>query len=250
MMKLSDTAKNTQFLYLYIKDFKWENVIDTEKFHGHPKSKRVYRAALNSDTNGYRLFYKPEDSKNHVAIIIHHLMGYEGGYTSDIVELTKQNILDLEITESDLDSLIEWQGNSNADLKKMYGFDKPAPQTIQILGIDEIREMVNRTDEQEKITEFINSSSELHDIDGLTFDSIHMIIDHLLESQPEDSSFDAINITTSKEHGAGHNVGKALNLLSVYLSENQRVSLDVDDLLGAINHLITELNRRILHGIE
>lgn len=250
-LNLSDSEKNITVKYLYVKKFKWLNIIDTENFHGHPKEKSVYIAAYNSDTKGYRLFYQPDNAPQ-VGIVFHDLTRAAGeeGYESIMVEINRKNIVSLDIPEPELDKIIKWQSNGNKELNDAYGF-KSTPQQRQIM-IPSPQDMVNIVDNinrQQEITDFINDVQQLYDTDSLSFDSINSLVGELLQPDESDTSFEAVNLTLSRQHGSGHNVGKALNLLNIYLSDNPRVSLDREDLIKAIRHLIVELNRINYHGL-
>jgi hypothetical protein len=230
-MILNDNEKNTEFLYLYVEKFKWSNQENAEAFAGHPKPKSVYRAILNKDTNGYRILYSVENGTGN-AVIINSLNSdsEDIGFTCKIHTITRNNILDFDISEEDLDKLSIWTEKDNQDLKNIMKGNTEPFQQIDILD--------------EEASEFFACALDTRKEDPLLFDAIHEYMHHLLEQQPDISSLDTTWLNMSPKFGTGSNISKAIDHIKTYVSENRRTNLDEKDLFHAITHLLNEINQR------
>jgi len=228
-MQLSDTIENTDFLYLYVKKFKWTDAYTTELLQGHPIEKRVYRGSYNKDTKTYRIFYTSSADNKLSAIALSSLVTTEW-YTSEIVDISRHTILSLDLTEGDLEQLIQWQKKDNADIKSEM---IPPPSTLPSLRQETTNSILD-------VAEFISCASELYTQQPATFDAVHEIIHMLNDSIGEGDSIDSIGVSLSISHGAGYNIGKALDHLGVYMSDDRRNNLMEEDLDAAILNLINE----------
>lgn len=235
-MVLSDNLKNTDFIYLYVESFKWASHADVEEFHGHPKPKHVYRCMHNKDTNGYRLLYSVDNGTGK-AVIIDSIdnSDIEHGFVCKMHPITRDNILNFDINEEDLDALLHWVETDNSDLKNIM---KPKKQieepTITMLD--------------EEAGDFFATSLELRNIDPLLFDAIHELMIAICDEKPDDSSIDTTWINLSPRFGTGANISKALEYISRYAGENRRTNLSKEDLFEAIKCLLNEYNQRQFNG--
>jgi hypothetical protein len=247
-IKLSDNPSNTRLMYVYVKSFKWYDGYENEKLEGHPIERRVYRAAYNSDTKTYRIFYTSSVNKQETRVVISSLKSVEGGYEADIVEITLENLLDLDFSEHDLSMISTWEEIGNEDLKKTMGFTPTEPVPVSFLP-SVISEKGNESEKMKDMTAFFNDALETHNMSPVMFDAIHNVIKYI-NQYAESESLDSMSISMSSTHGSGYNVGKALDSLAVYMSEDRRVNLSEDDLINAIYNLLTEESRFIIHGGE
>lgn len=255
MIQLQDTIHNTKLIYLYVNKFDYgKNQMGKEQSSGNPKSKKVYRAIYNTDTNSYRIIYDV-DSKNVFSVFIEDLQSTDEdlGYTCDIKILSVSNILDFNISEADLDQLLKWLQTDNKDVKDILGdigavkkvegkVTKPAQQPAQ---------PPKGTRLPPELVQLINIGSELHKADPIIFGTIFDLMIYLNQDAYADTGVLGTGwLKLDKDHGAGVNVSAAIDKLSRYLGQDRRINLDNDDLMGAIKDLLIEKSRRNYHEIE
>jgi hypothetical protein len=241
-MTLKDTKENTEFKYFFINKFEWVNPMDHGHNAGHPKEKKVYRGWHNKDTNSYRL----APSLNQ-AFWLESLVDSTGrtGYKSDIVLVSKENILDLNLSEEDLDNLIIWIETDNKDLKDVvFGSYHQAPPAI----IAMIKSGLPN-EEDDTFQGFVESSEELKALDPMAFDIVWGFIDHLLLQMHEipEGSVDADWLSKGPE-GAAINISESLKCLNRYIGDNRRINRDAEDLYKAMSHITNEIMRAELNG--
>lgn len=249
MITLSDNPSNTTLMYVYVRRFKWFNGVDNEQLEGHPIEKKLYRAAYNNDTKSYRIYYKSNVNNKDTCIVIPSLASVPDGYDSDIVQVTLENILELDMPEACLNDFIKWAESKNEDLKRVAGLEKKQepPSFLPVVISEPIQNMFSDMTREEEIEEFIMCASKTHDMFPALFDAIHDLI-HYINQTNEGDSLDSMTISLSQTHGAGYNVGKALDSLSTYMSDDRRVNLHHEDLLKAIYNLLNEQSRLKAHG--
>jgi hypothetical protein len=233
-MVLSDNEKNVEFLYAYVKDFKWHNNLDNEQFHGHPMKGHIYRLMHNKDTKSYRLFY---DSVNGgmIAIMLPSLTDVEDGYRAKLVPISKKNIVSLDLSEDNLEVLVKWLENDNKDLKKFMGFGEEKNKLVRI------------SSKEKEVADFVMSASEMYQREPVVFEALQDLLVFITERGDEDS-MESIDLSFSKEHGAGINISKSFNLLARYIGEDKRKSFMSEDLLEAIYTLLNEHARNNFHN--
>ena len=228
---------NTEFLYVFVKKFKWENPLEHEQAGGHPIPGRVYRASKNVDTDTYRLFAEMPDRPT--LLVFGKLKEtIEGAYTSDFKVISPKTLLDFDITDEDLDSLLEWLKSDNKNLKEVMGFNM-TPVKIE------------QTKTNEDVADFIDCAKRLYDLNPSLLNSIHDYLHFAIEQEEEsdEGPIPTTFLTLNSAHGTGANVIRAVEKLSVYVSDDRRVNLDLDDLYGAITNLLTEGTNRTFNNI-
>jgi len=256
MMTLSDSIHNTEIIYLFVNRFDYiRNSYTKEENGGHPKTRKVYRAVRNTDTNTFRIIHKVDSKANQVhSVIIEDLQCDDEsyGYTCDIREVTLNNILDFDMSEKCLDNLILWIDTDNKDVKDIIPVGpptKPTPMNFVAQGkqaeIPEGGILIN-----EELGAFIHMAAELHDSDPLMFGTVFDVLDHLSTQKYKPEIFETGWMGLDKQHGAGVNISSAIKKLSKYMSDDRRTNLDEVDLLGAISDLLSEQARRNYHEIE
>lgn len=259
MIKLSDTVDNTKIVYLYVKEFEWTFPEGKENNVGHPKKNKVYRAAYNSDTNSYRLFY--EFDKKFTALFLPTLTAVNNEtffdtptYTSEIVELSRHNVLEHLISEEDLDDWLKWIEEDNASIKQMMGLDNNQSQgkQPQIVTAQDVVRAVQKNQENQELTQFLSRLEHLREINPPLFEALTNLVEFLV-GPPDGPELDTMVETDwigfSKTLGAGKNLSDALKQLSRYGGESRRTNLMERDLFGAIRSLLAEQARRNFHGI-
>ena len=234
-MQLSDNSENSKVVVLYVKDFKWLDQYTAEHFGGHLKNKRVYRAIYNKDIDSYRVLYTIEGRHN--AVNLPSLITKSGAmYTSNIVLIDKQNIVDFDISEEDLDQIIKWDDHKDLkkiiDERRVVSQDQQEPEFIQ-----ELFKMVK----QDELKEYMERSRELFQINPIMHDVLLDVITYL--TGHTDMSIESLNLTMDDNFGPGINIGKTYEALGRYTSENKRVNFNPDDLLDGMEGLLTEYTR-------
>jgi hypothetical protein len=97
--------------------------------------------------------------------------------------------------------------------------------------------------EEIEIAEFLVCISELYKTQYGVFDALHDFVHYANERAPSDS-IDEMNLSLSSAHGAGLNVGKAFASLAAYISDDDEIAFNGEDLMEAIYNLMNEQTRR------
>lgn len=257
-MILQDSIHNTEIVYLYTHKFEYgNNPISKEENGGHPKPKTIYRAIYNTDTNTYRLIYNI--SKEGLSFVfIPKLADHdeESGLSVDIKILTKKNILDFSISESNLNELLNWLKTDNKDIKEITGdISAKPPKKAQKKEKETVPASIPQNKGSIKlppeVVQFLNLGIELEKVDPIIFGTMFDLLVYLNQNVYTDTGIVSTSwLKLDKDHGAGVNVSAAVEKLSKYLGQDRRTNLDDKDLMGAIKDLLTEKSRRNYHEIE
>lgn len=276
MAQIIDTKENIRLIYLYIKSFKWLLDIDREMANGHPQEGRLYRGAENTSTHTYRIYYEFDDKNKQVlGIFLPRLRSEDtsGIYTADVIELTLSNILDLNISDQDLDNLLHWLEIDNSDLKKrMWGEEKSKGRMISPEGTPQLSTSQPLSDPLEHLNdeammlmtieyikkkdaefgEVVEDLKMLKDFNPAMFSSLARLLFYLMktESEHNHTPIDPYWIHLDKEMGAGANLSSAVTLLARYGGPDRKSNLEEVDLMGAIKYLLLEQQRRNFHNIK
>lgn len=255
--RIIDTRENTEIVYLYVHSFQWSIAWEREEAVGHPFAGRLYRAILNKETGTYRLVYQANKQFGSVYVDVLENSDETKGYTSNIKRLSLDNILDLNLSEEDVDSLNNWIDTGNKDLlevmwgKRKQAFQQPSIQVIPITG-DNLPQIM---------AEFIKGNDPAHaamlekiyqlkSIYPTACEVIGVIVDSLLREKPSDSPLEAYWLSFDENHGAGANISSAIQKLSKYVGSDRRTNLMEEDLVGSIKDLMKEVERRILLNLK
>lgn len=233
-MQLSDSSETSKVVLLYVKDFKWTDQYLTEQFAGHLRLKRVYRAIYNKPTESYRVIYLYDRSSQAINLPSLVKKTEEMNYTSDIIEITSNNIVDYEICEEDLDQIIKW--GDHKDLNKIISEKRvtsPEPPNI-------LQELFNLAKDDD-MREYTERSKALFQINPILHDTMLDVIEHL--RRHTDTSIEVFNLSMDDNFGPGINIGKAYDALGRYTSEDKRTNFDPEDLLVAIENILVEYTR-------
>jgi hypothetical protein len=246
--QLIDTKENTEVVYLFVNKFDWLLTMDKESNVGHPKPGKVYRAIYNNQTDSYRITYKIGNT--YQAVLIPSLVNSDetNGYLSDIRRITKKNILDFEITESDLDQLNQWIDISNKDLLDQMWNSKPKVEVINIDSDEMLAKIMGDfiKDTDPDHTRMLEKMYLLREQNAPVSWVIGYLVEYLLDEPIEESPFDINSLSLDKTHGAGVNISAAIQKLSRYCGSNRRTNMSEEDLLGAIRDLLKEVERRLI----
>jgi hypothetical protein len=248
-MQQIDRSDNTEFKYFYCHKFKWLNPLDNEIRAGHPKEKTIYRGWYNTETKSYKLITNPGN-----AIFLESLKEDDGnflfGFTCDFEEVTKSNILKFkDITEDNLQDMIQWLEINNMDLKERLGFtqrEQPIPIVAIINSMNNDQEQVRY---QNAFQGFMESGEELLNINPVAFEKIWSLIDKVLDETYSEDPMESYQLKMSTQ-GLGININDAYKALSKYTSTDRRTNENPDDLYEAMAHILTELIRRDYNNLD
>lgn len=241
-VQLTDTKENTIFGFLYVKEFEWMDPLDKESHGGQPKKGRVYRSIYNNQTNSYRLYYELGGQLTGLYLPQLHSIeteNYHVVYTSSIVPLSRTTILDCDITPEDVEQLCKWIDDDNKEIKTLTGLkNEVTPRPVSGQEIAKAFAQVK----DEYFLEFIAGAKQLKDTNSTLFEGVANCV-HFFNSLGEDNSGP---LEYNKTTGTGRNIGKAMDHLKNYTSENRRVNLDPNDLMLATKSILSELMRAIV----
>lgn len=227
-----DKKAITSKLY-FVNKFTWLDVHDQERFQGHPKEGRVYRGEYNSNTKNYGLLV---DDNNMLIMDTLVVQGDRERYNfnSEIVELTKDNILSFNILEEDLDNIIKWT-------------EKPAkaPQPHQLPMLVLSQAMKQQEQEESEAAHLaVNTLMELYDVNETQFYILIELAQFLTEKAAEDIDDPTYELSVGP-YGLSQNLAKALTHLKTYSSTDRRKNQNIEDLKQALSGIITEWTRKL-----
>ncbi len=219
--------------YIYVKDFEWFDTSNKITFGHFPEKKSVQRAILKGGA---------------VEIIADSVLGYGNtlGFGSTVgdgeackyefIEITRSNIISLNLTIEQIDQLTEWIQSKNEDISMA-----PLPQEFQ--------QELNKVHKEyvENMTEIAEAVEELHNVNKGQFDIICELVDYINYQNQSDE--DPARFITHGVKGLGANIAEAVRILTQYAS-GPKYGEDRDQLLTAILAIINELERRDIHQLD
>ena len=192
--------------YVYINKFTYFNPEEAQVFNGHPRKGKVYISFYHTYNKHHRLLL-PDG----VVMCFNVLEGQSSSADFSMTEITLENILDLNIEEEDLDLIIG------------------QPQIAQPVIEDE---------------DFSHRASEivlgLYQINPLKAEALIQIAAKVMDA---DLQYDAASYLKYSKTGMSLNIGKTLQLLDRYASDNPKIGGEEEDLLEAADCIVTELSR-------
>jgi DNA-directed RNA polymerase subunit F len=250
--------KEHDFVYLYVKSFKWSDLERSDDIGGHPAPGKVYRALRNKNNKTYGILVDNPPTR----ILLETLEASDEtrNYTCSIVEITPKNIIDLQILEEDLTQINKWIESENKDIIPRLTQDQPTeliPVIAMIQGamekIDEDREVVN---------EGVEVLRHLYNLNSTHFGVIMELIEELIEVNIME--VDEVNLTSYPTAnlskglaGMGFNVGKVYENLEYYVdgeatynAHEARDNRFAQYLLDAMVALVKEKERRYLLELD
>jgi hypothetical protein len=221
--------------YLYVKHWEYADPILLEFFQGLPKKQSVYRAELNPDTNQYSMIFKEGAFPLLIPTLITNNLAQDG-YSCELVELSKSNILDLNLEEDDLDKIISWTEN-----KTMINNN-----SLQVFQEAHLQMQHEQAERLAYVTEAISRLDSVNSIHvDIIFDAVEMLEEkNLLDHDPIN------DIALDERLGLGVNISRAQDSLKRYSSNDRRTNEDPTDLYEALYHIVRELERRTLNEID
>lgn len=226
---IPELQKDVEIKYILIRSFKYYNPEEAEVFNGHPHIGRVYRSVFNLHTKHHRLLLP-----NNIVMGFNLLTGDNGSAAFDLVEITIDNILDLDIQEEDLEIFL----HPNDDIFQ--------PQ-IMIEGLGDLQNQLEQSLKDE--ADFSSRASEvvldLYQVNPIKAEVLLQFASLFLDSEMESHQDAAYDLRMSRD-GMSLNIGEALRSLDTYSGGDRRSNLDINDLLDAMVSIGTELERQYI----
>jgi len=245
-ISIKDHINDVSVKYLFVKHWSWTDPLDKEKYQGAPVQGRVYRAVYNSKTNSYR-FIITENPMNGLLMPDLNSSNEMNGYTSEIVALTKNNLLDQNIKEEDLDKLTRWMEDQNKDI---FTTQPQLPENFPMIILESLNsaEHQREMEEANRMAYAMEALSDLDSVNSIQFEIIIELIEYLYQQNLLNHEGD--DIALDAKLGIGVNISRTLDTLKRYAGKNRRTNEDPEDLLNAISHLVTERERRIINDLD
>ena len=229
-------------VYLYVKEFEYKDQKYAEMMNGHPKTGRIYRALHDTENNLYRIILEEEDKNDHglAGMIIQKLQNDDVRWTSDIVEIDGESLINYDIVSDDFVKLAKWQETENKDIDHLrIDAGEASVHQDPATGITSIV-FEDGEEEYEDITANLADLSEIDFELAKAVDKTVEGIMHYLGSITEGRP-DLTTLTTNHErHGKGVNVGLAIEALSDYLNHDPSSK---GTLNKAVYYLLREMAR-------
>jgi hypothetical protein len=235
-MIIPEVIENLEFKYLFVKSFKWQDTELQESLQGQPLSGRLYRSIYNIQTQLHK-FVLGETTN----LVVEKLQcsSPDFAYLCDVVEVTIDNILDLKITEEDLDQLNTWIESNNEDIRRRYNSAKvPNTQLIQ-LGNEMMEE------EAQAVAMSNEIMCHLYHIDIERFYTVLDLITKISDLTIEETNDPTYELSIHPQFGTGVNLSNVFKNLSQYTGTDRRTNLNVEDLTNSIYSLVKEYEQKI-----
>jgi hypothetical protein len=249
--------KEHDFVYLYVKSFKWSDLERSDDIGGHPAPGKVYRAIRNKNNKTYGLLLESPPTK----ILLETLESTDDtrGYTSSIVEVTAKNIIDLQPREEDLIQINKWIESDNRDVKE--SLTREDVELMPVIAL--IQGAMEQIDEQKAIAgEGAELLLHLHNLNSYHFSIVMELVEELIEANIMEvdgenlTSYPTTNLSKGSA-GMGFNVGKVYENLEYYVdgeatynAHEARDNRFAQYLLDAMVALVKEKERRYLLELD
>lgn len=222
---IKERESDIQIKYILVKKFSYLHPDIAEAFAGNPIQGKVYRSVYNINTKHHRLLL-PDG----VVMGFNVLIGESSDAVFELIEITKDNILDFNLSEEDLDVFLL----PNTDI-----FFEPK-QMIQ-------NALSQRQDDE---VDFANrASNTILNLWSINPDKAEILltIAHCLTELELSSHEDAANSLRYSDKGLGINIAEALRALTRYSSDDRKTNEDTADLMVALEAIVVEMERNFNH---
>jgi hypothetical protein len=241
-VKINDNLGDLIPRYIFVKKWKFLDMLDAEKFQGHPIPGRVYRSLYNTKTDSYRIILN-EAGQDGLLVKDINNTSEENGFVSESVIISKSNLLELQLDEEDLDKIINWQETNNSDL---FTEMNPIPQEI-LVRLEQA--LTAPSGDQHLMDEALHTASELINVNYDFFDVWIELGQLLVEQSIADHDSQAVVLSES-EGGMSLNIGDVYKALKVYTGDDRKTNLDRSSIHEAMIGLSRELVRRNLNELD
>lgn len=220
---IAEQKSDTEIRYVYIKKFSYYHPEVAESFSGHPRTGGIYRSLYHLHTKHHRLLL-PDG----IVLGFNQLVGNSGDAEFDLAEITKDNILDFNLSEEDLDVFLL----PNNDI-----FFEPSMKVHEAI----VRQEEIESDFAHRASEIIMGLWSINSIKAeLLLDIAHCLTE--LEMTSHEDAANYLRLHPTK--GMALNIGEALRALDRYAGDDRKSNEDTADLMVAIESCVTELERK------
>lgn len=230
--------------YIYVKDFNWAEPFNKMNYEGHFKNKEVYRAIYHPTSNVYSVIFR-EVRIPFEAIVFDDLKVDNAICTCEMVEITKENILELNITEKELDKMIKWMETKNEDINPPRK-ENNLPIPFQNL----FNEMKRQESEDTKLMFEMNKAFDELNLHNTIYCELILALTKQLKDYTLNTIEDAASeLELDGDRGLSVNIAKAMRSLQQYALPLRRGGEEEVDLDEALFAIFREKERRVLNNI-
>lgn len=249
-VKINDKLDDLEAKYIFVKKWNFLDMLDGEKFQGHPIPGRVYRALHNTKTDSYRVILNEAD-KDGLLVKDINSTSEENGFLAESIVISKSNLLELvgkptdklQLNEEDLDKIINWQETNNSDL---FTEMNQVPQDI-MLRLEQA--LAAPSEDQQLMDEALHTASELINL-NYEFFEVWIELGKLLAEQTLLDHDSQSVVLSESEGGMTLNIGDVYKALRVYTGDDRKTNLDRSSIHEAMVGLSRELVRRNLNELD
>jgi len=229
--------------YVFINSFKWNDTYNQVRFNGLPNDNTICRCLYNEGSKIYSLIVD-ETRKPYDAIVLDQLKLDTEICTATMTDLNKENILDIEIPETELDKILKWMDNDNEDLKPKKQLALPASTQA---GFENLLNRAKQQAEEDQLfmQEVYNAFENLNLHNSIYAEVLielaHRLVDYSLSTVDDPGA----ELELDRDRGMSVNLAKALRSLKYYSEPIRQGGEEEDDLDTALLAIIREKERRI-----
>lgn len=229
--------------YLYVSHFKWKDTFHQVNYEGHPMENKVYRSVYHPDSKVYSLIFR-EKTYPYEAIVFDDLTLDTPVCTCDISLLTKENLLNHNLEETELDKIIKWMENDNEDIKPKRQETLPVPLSDFFSAIKK-----QSDDDKRLFREMAQSFEELNLHNTIYCELVIELVKRL-----KDYSIDTVNDPASEleldaDRGLSVNIARAMRDLRQYSLPVRSGGEVIEDLNDCLLAIFREKERLVLNRI-
>jgi hypothetical protein len=214
--------------FIYVKEWKWLDPIGAQMHGGKPETGRVYATEYDVRTGNRMLLGNILLDRMVVTDEISRVFAYE------IVELSPQNIIELNVKEEDLDMIIK------------VG-QKPVEDTLKQKIKSELARIDN--DKNDKLNNVVKALNNMIMTNTTAFELMEELVELMNDWDMETHSSPALSLALSTD-GKGINIQQTMIEVEKYMKPVKQGGDDRKQILNAIVFLFTELQRRELNGLD
>jgi hypothetical protein len=245
---IQSDIKDFEVKYVFIKSFEWNSAEDRVRFNGHPHQSEVYRMIHHNQSKTDSIIISVNNQVD--ALTFDKLVDKEPDkvYTSEILEITLENILDFDLSTKELDKLLEWMDSKNEDLLRKLNPNHNQNLLPQPIITALAESMIDKFQED---TEDMNHAQmvmgDLLSLNSHQFYIILEIVQALIDYNLGDE--DPSKFLLMGDKGLAINMADAMRSLAQY-SSGPKMGEEREQLLGAVLAIATELERRDLLNLD
>jgi len=242
---------------IYVKDFEAYNEKFKMRVGEHLRKGRIYRAIKVDRT--FKVFFENDETIQLDGLIFPFLVDETEAWKADLVEITKNNILEYPIQPEDIPILQKWYNAKHDDMVEhledplaieMYSTEEPEIQMEMAIGLppDEIEEelpqQINEANENE-VEAALNKLVNLSAQDTDAFDFIVTLMEYFELDSDIPRLYDQYPVDLKQYTEKRHvNIYKAIELLATYSATGNMLPLSLMHAIDSIYHEFKRLKNR------